>query len=88
MDDLRAHRHSVRAAAGRLTGRRATNHGACADHFRSAFGVTHLPPRYVRTGEIITAAGVSAGLVMFPSLSSLIAGDGTARCGRGRFLCE
>ena len=41
--------------------------------------MTYLPQRYVRSGKIITAAGVSAGVDMALYLASLIAGDDTAK---------
>jgi putative intracellular protease/amidase len=84
------HRHSrwttsvctgsiVLAAAGLLKGRRATTYWASAEYLQSTFGVTYLPQRYVRSGKIITAAGVSAGVDMALYLASLIAGDDTAK---------
>ncbi|MBT2507745.1 DJ-1/PfpI family protein [Streptomyces sp. ISL-98] len=69
----------VLAAAGLLKGRQATTYWASADYLRSEFDVTYLPQRYVRSGKIITAAGVSAGLDMALYLASLIAGDTTAK---------
>ncbi|MEH0653051.1 DJ-1/PfpI family protein [Streptomyces scabiei] len=69
----------VLAAAGLLTGRRATTYWASADYLRSTFDVTYLPQRYVRSGKIITAAGVSAGVDMSLYLASLIADDDTAK---------
>ncbi|MER6154131.1 hypothetical protein ABT147_01140 [Streptomyces sp. NPDC001868] len=42
--------------------------------------MTHVPQRYyVRSGKIITAAGVSAGVDMALYLASLIADDDTAK---------
>ncbi|MER7404830.1 DJ-1/PfpI family protein [Streptomyces sp. NPDC000070] len=84
------HRHSrwttsvctgsiVLAAAGLLEGRQATTYWASAEYLRSTFGVTYLPQRYVRSGKIITAAGVSAGVDMALYLASLIADDDTAK---------
>ncbi|MFI5750900.1 DJ-1/PfpI family protein [Streptomyces sp. NPDC051644] len=69
----------VLAAAGLLNGRQATTYWASADYLQSEFDVTYLPQRYVRSGKIITAAGVSAGLDMALYLASLIAGDTTAK---------
>lgn len=68
----------VLAAAGLLDGRQATTYWASADYLRTHYDVTYLPERYVRSGKIITAAGVSAGLDMALYLASLIAGDSTA----------
>ncbi|MFF3333533.1 DJ-1/PfpI family protein [Streptomyces sp. NPDC002888] len=69
----------VLAAAGLLDGRQATTYWASAEYLRSTFDVTYLPQRYVRSGKIITAAGVSAGLDMALYLASLIADDDTAK---------
>ncbi|MDJ1136976.1 DJ-1/PfpI family protein [Streptomyces iconiensis] len=86
----RIHRHSqwttsvctgsiVLAAAGLLDGRRATTYWASAEYLGSTFDVTYVPERYVRSGKIITAAGVSAGVDMALYLASLIADDDTAK---------
>ncbi|MFI9203030.1 DJ-1/PfpI family protein [Streptomyces sp. NPDC053048] len=69
----------VLAAVGLLKGRRATTYWASAEYLRTHYDVTYLPERYVRSGKIITAAGVSAGLDMALYLASLIAGDDTAK---------
>lgn len=66
-------------AAGLLNGRRATTYWAAADDLQSHFPVTYVPERYVRSGRIVTAAGVSAGLDMALYLASLITDDTTAR---------
>jgi transcriptional regulator GlxA family with amidase domain len=52
--------------AGLLQGRRATTHWASIERLRSAFpGVTVLDNvRFVDEGEIVTSAGVSAGIDM------------------------
>jgi transcriptional regulator GlxA family with amidase domain len=50
-------------AAGLLEGRPATTHWASVERFR-ALGVEVRDERFVDTGEIITAAGVSAGIDM------------------------
>ncbi|MBB5953750.1 transcriptional regulator GlxA family with amidase domain [Saccharothrix tamanrassetensis] len=86
----RIHRHSrwttsvctgslVLASAGLLDGREATTYWASADYLESRFDVTYRPERYVRSGKIITAAGVSAGVDMALHLASLIAGDTVAK---------
>ncbi|MGC2997534.1 DJ-1/PfpI family protein [Streptomyces sp. G35A] len=86
----RMHRHTqwttsvctgsiVLAAAGLLDGREATTYWASADYLQSTFNVTYLPQRYVRSGKIITAAGVSAGVDMALYLASLITDDDTAK---------
>ncbi|WP_455409935.1 DJ-1/PfpI family protein [Streptomyces hiroshimensis] len=69
----------VLAAAGLLDGRKATTYWASADYLQTHYDVTYLPERYVRSGKIVTAAGVSAGLDMALYLASLIAGDSTAK---------
>ncbi|GGZ61840.1 glutamine amidotransferase [Streptomyces inusitatus] len=82
----RIHRHTrwttsvctgslVLASAGLLTGRRATTYWASGEYLSTHFDVTYVPERYVRSGKIITAAGVSAGIDMSLYLASLIAGD-------------
>ncbi|MEU5160945.1 DJ-1/PfpI family protein [Streptomyces sp. NPDC020875] len=68
----------VLAAAGLLDGREATTYWASAPYLEATFDVTYRPERYVRSGRIITAAGVSAGLDMSLYLASLIAGRTTA----------
>jgi transcriptional regulator GlxA family with amidase domain len=52
-------------AAGLLAGRRATTHWAALDLLRDRGDVTVLEnTRYVRDGNVVTAAGVSAGIDM------------------------
>ncbi|MBO8192315.1 DJ-1/PfpI family protein [Streptomyces oryzae] len=86
----RIHRHTrwttsvctgslILASAGLLDGRRATTYWASADYLESTFEVTYLPERYVRSGKIVTAAGVSAGVDMALYLASLLAGERTAK---------
>ncbi|CAL9377776.1 DJ-1/PfpI family protein [Streptomyces sp. enrichment culture] len=86
----RIHRHTrwttsvctgsiVLAAAGLLDGRQATTYWAAAEYLEATFDVTCLPRRYVRSGKIITAAGVSAGIDMALYLASLLAGADTAK---------
>ena len=51
--------------AGFLTDRRATTHWSVLDALRELGGVTVLSERrYVRDGNVVTAAGVSAGIDM------------------------
>ncbi|MGW2641912.1 DJ-1/PfpI family protein [Streptomyces sp. NPDC001348] len=69
----------VLAAAGLLDGREATTYWASADYLQTTFDVSYVPQRYVRSGKIITAAGVSAGLDMALYLASLLADDDTAQ---------
>ncbi|MCL3997162.1 DJ-1/PfpI family protein [Streptomyces lavenduligriseus] len=86
----RIHRHTrwttsvctgsiVLAAAGLLDGRQATTYWAAAEYLEATFDVTCLPRRHVRSGKIITAAGVSAGIDMALYLASLLAGADTAK---------
>lgn len=62
------------AAAGLLDGRRATTHWAAADAFRAAFPAVLLDPDvlYVDEGQVLTAAGASAGLDL---CLHMVAGD-------------
>lgn len=69
----------ILAAAGLLDGREATTYWASADYLGTEFDVTYRAERYVRSGKIITAAGVSAGIDMALYLVSLMAGETTAR---------
>jgi transcriptional regulator GlxA family with amidase domain len=55
----------VYAAAGLLAGRQATTHWSAIESLRSYDDVEVKPDaRFVDTGEVITAAGVSAGIDM------------------------
>lgn len=58
---------------------RATTYWASAEFMENRFGVTYVPARYVRTGKIITAAGVSAGIDMALYLAVQLAGEDLAR---------
>ncbi|MFF9350631.1 DJ-1/PfpI family protein [Streptomyces sp. NPDC014734] len=62
------------AAAGLLTGRRATSHWLALDTLRE-FGAEPTGERVVRDGKYVTAAGVSAGIDMGLTLAGRIAGD-------------
>jgi transcriptional regulator GlxA family with amidase domain len=66
------------ASAGLLSGRKATTHWA-ARGLLADLGVTVVPDRVVDTGEVITAAGVSAGIDMALHLARRIHHDDTAR---------
>lgn len=68
----------VLGEAGLLRGE-ATTYWACADFMENRFGVRYVPARYVHTGKVITAAGVSAGLDMALYLAVLLAGEQVAR---------
>jgi transcriptional regulator GlxA family with amidase domain len=55
----------VLEAAGVIDGRKVTTHWAMVDTFREKDSVTVLDSRrYVRDGNVVTAAGVSAGIDM------------------------
>ncbi|MEN8654492.1 DJ-1/PfpI family protein [Streptomyces sp. 21So2-11] len=62
------------AAAGLLTGRRATSHWLALDGLK-ALGVEPTGERVVIDGKYVTAAGVSSGIDMGLTLSGRIAGD-------------
>jgi transcriptional regulator GlxA family with amidase domain len=63
----------VLAAAGLLTGRRATTHWLAMDEL-AAFGAVPVASRTVIDGKYATAAGVSAGLDLAFSLVDRLAG--------------
>jgi transcriptional regulator GlxA family with amidase domain len=65
-------------AAGLLTGRRATTHWGWLDRL-PAVGAVPVSERIVRDGDIVTAAGVSAGIDMALSLLGEAADDRTAQ---------
>ncbi|SOD62253.1 DJ-1/PfpI family protein [Streptomyces zhaozhouensis] len=69
----------ILAAAGLLTGRRATTHWASAEYIEDTYGVTYVPERYVRSGRILTAAGVSAGIDLALHLAAELTDERTAR---------
>jgi len=62
------------AAAGLLSGRRATSHWLALD-FLTRFGAEPTDKRVVFDGKYVTAAGVSAGIDMGLTLLGRIAGD-------------
>lgn len=66
------------AAAGLLTGRRATTHWLRHDDL-APLGAVPVAERVVLDGKYVTAAGVSAGLDMAFTLAGRIAGDGVAQ---------
>jgi putative intracellular protease/amidase len=66
------------AAAGLLTGRRATTHWLAVD-WLAALGAMPSSERVVRDGKYVTAAGVSAGIDMSLTLTAAIADDQTAK---------
>lgn len=66
------------AAAGVLTGRAATTHWVAYDQL-AALGATPTEQRVVVDGDVVTAAGVSAGIDMALTVAALIAGDAMAQ---------
>ncbi|MGE2724516.1 DJ-1/PfpI family protein [Mycolicibacterium pulveris] len=69
----------ILAAAGLLTGRRATSHWMALPTLK-AFGVEPVSDqRIVREGKIVTAAGVSAGIDLAMWLCGQIAGEAKAK---------
>ncbi|HEU5472454.1 MAG TPA: DJ-1/PfpI family protein [Actinophytocola sp.] len=68
----------VLAAAGLLTGRRATTHWS-SRNLLTELGATAVTERVVFDGKYVTAAGVSSGIDMALSLAGRIAGEPAAR---------
>lgn len=67
-------------AAGLLKGKRATTHWAYCDQLEANGDVTVLRNvRYVRDGNVVTSAGVSAGIDMSLWLVGQVLGRDTAR---------
>jgi transcriptional regulator GlxA family with amidase domain len=67
------------AAAGLLTGRRATTHWLATDRLIPHGALPVTDQRVVFDGKYVTAAGVSAGLDMALELAGRIAGDPVAQ---------
>ena len=68
----------VLAAAGLLEGRRATTHWLAMERLRE-LGAEPVSERVVFDGDIVTAAGVSAGIDMAIALTAEIAGETVAQ---------
>jgi transcriptional regulator GlxA family with amidase domain len=66
------------AAAGLLTGRRATSHWLALDQL-AGYGAEPVRERVVFDGNRVTSAGVSAGIDMALTLVGRIAGDAVAQ---------
>jgi transcriptional regulator GlxA family with amidase domain len=66
------------AAAGLLTGRRATSHWLAMEQL-ARFGAVPAAERVVFDGKYVTAAGVSAGIDMGLTLAGRLAGDEVAQ---------
>jgi transcriptional regulator GlxA family with amidase domain len=71
----------VLAAAGLLAGRPATTHWAATDELRAIDPTVEVREgvRYVDDGDVITAAGVSAGIDMALHLVARLVGEERAR---------
>ena len=69
----------VLQAAGLLAGKRATTYWAAMELLRSFADVEVINERFVHDGNVITAAGVSAGIDMALYLVGLVNGPDTAR---------
>lgn len=65
--------------AGFLTGRRATTHWGSLERLRGLGDVEVVEERFVQDGNVITAAGVSAGIDMALYLASLLTDRQTAQ---------
>lgn len=65
--------------AGLLAGRKAVTHWASMDRLRQLGSVEVVEQRYVDTGSVITAAGVSAGIDMALHLVQRLWGAETAQ---------
>ena len=68
----------VLAAAGILTGVRATTHWLAMEEL-GRLGAVPVTERVVESGKIVSAAGVSSGLDMALVLAARLAGDDVAR---------
>ena len=66
------------AAAGLLTGRKATSHWGFVERL-AAFGAEPVRERVVQDGKIVTAAGVSSGIDMALTLLALATDPETAQ---------
>ena len=65
--------------AGFLSGRRATTHWGSLERLRELGDVEVVEERFVQDGNVITAAGVSAGIDMALYLASLLTDRQTAQ---------
>ncbi|WP_437724091.1 DJ-1/PfpI family protein [Sorangium sp. So ce861] len=68
----------ILAAAGLLEGRSATTHWTFLEHL-GRLGAVPVRKRWVEDGNVITAAGVAAGIDMALALVARLAGDEVAR---------
>ena len=73
-------------AAGLLAGRRATTHWGSLDRLRALGDVQVIEERWVRDGNVWSAAGVSAGIDLVLAYIAATAGEDAA--GRVQFAAE
>jgi transcriptional regulator GlxA family with amidase domain len=69
----------ILGAAGLLRGVPATTYWASRSYMEATFGAIYTPGRFVESGKIITAAGVSAGIDMALHLAAKLAGETVAQ---------
>jgi transcriptional regulator GlxA family with amidase domain len=69
----------ILGAAGLLRGVPATTYWASRSYMESTFGAVYTPGRFVESGKIITAAGVSAGIDMALHLAAKLSGERVAQ---------
>ncbi|TDB81945.1 DJ-1/PfpI family protein [Micromonospora sp. KC721] len=69
----------ILGAAGLLRGIPATTYWASRSYMESTFGAVYTPGRFVESGKIITAAGVSAGIDMALHLAAKLVDERTAQ---------
>ncbi|MCC7053840.1 MAG: DJ-1/PfpI family protein [Gemmatimonadaceae bacterium] len=69
----------VLGAAGLLKGRRATSHWGVRDSILPLLGATPVAERVVTDGNVVTGAGVSAGIDLALTLLARIAGETVAK---------
>ncbi|MCE9619183.1 MAG: DJ-1/PfpI family protein [Planctomycetes bacterium] len=65
-------------AAGLLAGKKATTHWGSLDRLRALGNVTVVEERFVRDGNVWTAAGVSAGIDLTLAFIAAVAGEEAA----------
>jgi transcriptional regulator GlxA family with amidase domain len=69
----------ILGAAGLLRGVPATTHWASRSYLEATYGAVLAPGRFVESGKIITAVGVSAGIDMALYLAAKLAGERVAQ---------
>ncbi|WP_431930087.1 DJ-1/PfpI family protein [Nonomuraea jabiensis] len=69
----------ILGAAGLLRGVPATTYWASRSYMETTFGAVCTPGRFVESGKIITAAGVSAGIDMALHLAARLTDERTAQ---------